>query len=267
MVLNILFIGDIMGKPGREMVREHLRRLIAEENVDLTVANGENAAGRAGLTPAVARELHEAGVDVITLGDHAWDQKELLPAIDDLEHVVRPGNYPDAPGRGALVAVTRSGVRVGVVNLLGRVFMPVHLECPFRAADRWLEELRGNVDFTVVDFHAEATSEKTAMGWYLNGRAAAVVGTHTHVQTADERILPGGTAYISDVGMTGPADGVIGIDRDKIIQRFLTQMPVGFVTATGPRQFNGLIVAVDPHEGRAAAIRRIAFRDDRSEIR
>lgn len=261
MHVNILFIGDIMGRPGREMVAIHLPRLVALYEVHCTIANGENAAGRAGITPGVAEELWNVGVDVITLGDHAWDQKEIVPAIDETDRLLRPANYPAAPGRGATVVETRQGVRVGVINLMGRVFLPVHPDCPFRAADRLLEEMRGQADAVVVDFHAEATSEKAAMGWYLDGRATAVLGTHTHVQTADERILPGGTAYITDVGMTGPADGVIGIDRERAVQRFLTQLPTQFGVAHGARQFNSVLVRFDRASGRAAAIERIAVRE------
>lgn len=262
MRVNILFIGDIMGRPGREMIEVHLPRLIARHDIHCTIANGENAAGRAGITPGVAEELWNAGVDVITLGDHAWDQKEILPAIDETDRLLRPANFPAAPGRGATVVETRQGVRVGVINLMGRVFLPVQLDCPFRAADRLLEEMRGTADVVVIDFHAEATSEKVALGWYLDGRVTAVLGSHTHVQTADERILTEGTAYISDAGMTGPADGVIGIDRERAIQRFLTQMPVQFAAAHGARQLNGVVVGVDLPPGRAVAIERVALREE-----
>lgn len=263
--LNILFIGDIMGKAGREMLRASLPGLVAEYQVDLTVANAENAAGRAGITPSVADELMAAGVDVITLGDHAWDQKDILPAIDGYDRLLRPANYPEAPGRGSLVVRTRQGERVGVINLLGRVFLPVHVGCPFRAADDLLEEMAGEADVVLVDFHAEATSEKVALGWYLDGRVAAVLGTHTHVQTADERVLPGGTAYISDAGLTGPADGVIGIDKEPVIHRFLTQMPSAFTVAKGARQLNGVVVTVEAKTGQAESIRRIALRVEASD--
>lgn len=262
MTFNVLCIGDIVGRPGREAVARHLPRLVAEHDIGLTVANGENAAGRAGITPQVAEELWNAGVDVITLGDHAWDRKEILPAMDELDRLLRPANYPDAPGRGATVVATRPGLRVGVVNLLGRVFLPWHLDCPFRTADRLVGEIAGQADVVIVDFHAEATSEKVAMGWYLDGRVAAVVGTHTHVQTADERVLPGGTAYVTDVGMTGPADGIIGIDRESVLRRFLTQMPTTFALARGATQFNAVVIAIDPVRRRAERIFRIAIRDE-----
>lgn len=265
MRVNVLFIGDIMGKPGREMVGHHLPRLVSEHGVDLVVANAENAAGRAGITPGIAEELWNAGVDVITLGDHAWDQKEILPALDELDRLLRPANYPDAPGRGVTVARTRQGVRVAVINLLGRVFLPIHPDCPFRTADALLAGLAGEADAVLVDFHAEATSEKVAMGWYLDGRVGAVLGSHTHVQTADERVLPGGTAYITDAGMTGPADGVIGIDRERILRRFLTQMPASFALAPGARQLNAVLVALDAATGLALSIRRLALRDEASE--
>lgn len=267
MTLNVLCIGDIVGRPGREAVARHLPRLVAEYGIDLTVANAENAAGRAGITPQVAEELWNAGVDVITLGDHAWDQKEILPAMDELDRLLRPANYPDAPGRGATVVETRAGVRVGVANLLGRVFLPWHVDCPFRTADRLIADLSQQAEVVIIDFHAEATSEKVAMGWYLDGRVAAVVGTHTHVQTADERILPHGTAYVTDIGMTGPADGIIGVDRDSVLKRFLSQMPTAFSLARGACQFNGVVIAIDPHRRRAERIFRIAFRDDDQEDR
>lgn len=260
--MNILFIGDVVGRPGRETLARHLPRLVEQFDVDLTVANAENAAGRAGITPQVAEDLWNYGVDVITLGDHAWDQKEILPAIAELDRLLRPANYPEAPGRGFTVVDTRKGVRVGVLNLLGRVFIPWHVDCPFRCADRVLAELAGAADVVVVDFHAEATSEKVAMGWYLDGRVGAVIGTHTHVQTADDRLLPGGTAYISDAGMTGPADGVIGVDRQKVLERFLTQRPTAFALAQGARQFNGVLISVNPASARAEHIHRLSFRDE-----
>lgn len=261
MHVNVLFIGDIMGKPGRRFVREHLPRLVSMHEVDIVVANGENSAGRAGITPSVAEELFDAGIDVITLGDHAWDRQDIMPVMDELEGLVRPANYPDAPGKGFVVVHTRGGFCLAVVNLLGRVFLPWQPSCPFRSADDLLEELKGRADAILVDFHAEATSEKVAMGWYLDGRVAAVVGTHTHVQTADERILPGGTAFISDAGMTGPADGVIGIERDRVIRRFLNQMPTQFMIAPGSRQFNGVLLNLEGETGFACGISRVSFRE------
>ncbi len=262
MRVNILFIGDVMGRPGRAMVERHLPRLREEYDVGLVVANAENAAGRAGITPAVAEELWNAGVDVLTLGDHAWDQKEIVPAIDELGRLLRPANYPAAPGRGMAVVESRQGVPVAVINLLGRVFLPVHPDCPFRTADALLGEIAGRARVVLVDFHAEATSEKTALGWYLDGRVTAVVGSHTHVQTADERVLPGGTGYITDAGMTGPADGVIGLDRERALRRFLTQMPTAFALAKGASQFNGVVIEVDAESGRALSLRRVAFREE-----
>lgn len=261
--MRVLVIGDVVGRPGRQAVAEAVPPLRRERRLDLVVANGENAAGRAGITPGVAEELWNAGVDVITLGDHAWDQKEIIPAMDELGGIVRPANYPVAPGRGWLVVET-AGLRLAVLNLLGRVFLPLHPDCPFRTADRVLAELDGQADAVLVDFHAEATSEKVALGWHLAGRVAAVVGTHTHVQTADERILPGGTAYITDAGMTGPADGIIGVEREAVLRRFLTQMPAAFAPAKGARQFNGVVVELDGSSGRAVSIERIALRKDES---
>lgn len=260
--INVLFIGDVMGKPGRGVLRDHLPRLRAELGLALVIANGENAAGRAGITSSVARELWDAGVDVITLGDHAWDQKEIIRSIGEMTSLIRPANFPRAPGNGYLTIEVADGVVIGVVNLLGRVFIPYHPECPFRYADEILATLRNHARIVLVDFHAEATSEKMAMGWYLDGRASAVIGTHTHVQTADERVLPGGTAYITDAGMTGPADGVIGIDRTRVIERFITQMPVTFEAAKGACQFNGVLIRFDPSTGSAIDIKRISFRTE-----
>ena len=246
-------IGDVVGKPGRKAVQSVLPALRHEYTVDMAVANGENSAGGFGVTPETAHDLFSAGVDVITSGNHIWKQKEVLPYIDEEPALIRPANYPPgAPGRGY--------VKLGntaVVNLMGRVFMSP-LDCPFRTADQILREIASNGDerAILVDFHAEATSEKQAMAWYLDGRVSAVLGTHTHVPTADPRIFPQGTAYISDVGMVGPQNSVIGTDVQAVLEGFLTQMPKRFTVPQGPVQFNSVLVDLDD-DGRAIDIQRI----------
>lgn len=260
--MRILFIGDVVGRPGRNLLRRRLPDLRREVGADLVIANGENAAGGVGITPPVARELTSLGVDVITLGNHTWDKRELAPEIDNLPNLVRPLNYPPGtPGRGSLVARTASGEPVAVLNAMGRVFAGAQLEDPFRGLDEELASIPDDVRVRFVDFHAEATSEKVALGWYLDGRVSAVVGTHTHVQTADEVVLPGGTAYISDVGMTGPWHSVIGIEKERVIEKFLTQMPVRFDAASGPCQLNAVLVDIDGTTGRARSIQRIFERE------
>jgi metallophosphoesterase (TIGR00282 family) len=260
--LRILFVGDVVGRPGRRILRESLPELRRTHRLDFVVVNGENAAGGVGLTPAVARELFAMGVDAITLGNHAWDKRELLTGMDEFPALLRPLNYPPGtPGRGAAVVASRAGVPVGVVNVMGRVFAGVHLDCPFRAVEEALGELQGRARVILVDFHAEATSEKTAMGWFLDGRVTAVLGTHTHVQTADAMVLPGGTAYVTDVGMTGPWVSALGMERGRILERFLTQLPVRFEVAPGPCQFNGVVVEADEATGRARGIAALAWRE------
>jgi metallophosphoesterase (TIGR00282 family) len=225
--------------------------------VDFTIANGENAAGGLGVTPAVAEELLEVGVDVLTTGNHVWRHRDFAAFAESQTRVLRPANFPPGtPGRGSAVYVTANSGAVGVVNVVGRVFMDP-LECPFRAADRETEALRGKTKLIVVDVHAEASSEKMAMGRYLDGRAAAVIGTHTHVQTADERILEQGTAYITDVGMTGPRDSVIGFKPEPVVERFLTGMPTRFEVASGPVIVSAVVAELDPESGRAKAIKRV----------
>jgi 2',3'-cyclic-nucleotide 2'-phosphodiesterase len=227
-----------------------------EHAADLVVANVENAAGGFGVTPAFARAFLDQGVDVMTSGNHIWDKREIVEYIAKENLLLRPANYPaGTPGVG-WVTVKAGPHRVAVLNLMGRVFMNP-IDCPFRTADAVLPELRRETSIILVDMHAEATSESVAMGWYLDGRVSAVVGTHRHVQTADERVLPGGTAYITDLGLTGPTDGVIGVDRETIIQRFLTQMPTRFEPAKGPAALHGVVITVDPESGRASAIRRV----------
>lgn len=232
-------------------------RLVRKSGIDLVIANGENAAGGNGITREVADELFASGIDVLTMGNHVWDKKEILSFIDEEIRILRPVNYPaGTPGVGHTVYRTRSNRKVGVANVSGRVYM-ADLDCPFRAMDRVVQESRQYTPVLIVDFHAEATSEKIALGWYLDGKASAVLCTHTHVQTSDERILPGGTAYISDVGMTGPRDSVIGVKAETVIERFLTQMPRSFQVASGPYQFNAVLVTLDQTSGKAVKIERI----------
>ncbi|MEO8681181.1 MAG: TIGR00282 family metallophosphoesterase [Vicinamibacterales bacterium] len=256
--MRLLFIGDIVGRPGRDLVRRHVRALASFHRADLVIANGENAAGGAGITRDNANEILGAGVDVITTGNHVWDKREALEFIKDMPQLVRPANYPEGtPGSGSHVATTRDGVRVGVVNVMGRVFLAA-LDDPFRAATREIARVReAGASVIFVDVHAETTSEKMALSWYLDGQVTAVIGTHTHVQTADERILPGGTACLSDVGMTGPHDGVIGMDKTMVIARFMTGLHVRFEPATGDPRLNGVVVTADPATGKASAIERI----------
>jgi len=255
--MNILMVGDIFGDSGRAALTKLLPRLRQEHAIDVAVVNIENAAGGFGVTPQIARTVLEGGgVDVLTSGNHIWDKKEIIPYIGKENLLLRPANFPPGtPGVG-YITVKAGPHRVGVLNLMGRVFMHP-IDCPFRKADEVVQELRRDTPIVLVDMHAEATSEVMAMGWYLDGRVSAVVGTHRHVQTADERLLPGGTAYITDLGMTGPVDSVIGVDKDIIIQRFLTQMPIRFEPAKGPAALRGVVIAVDPESGRATSIQRV----------
>jgi hypothetical protein len=256
--VRILFVGDVTGKPGRRLLAGQLSALRRSRGIDAVIANGENAAGGAGITAGVAGELFAAGVDLLTGGNHSWHNREAYELLNAEPRILRPANYPaGVPGRGAAVLELPSGGRLGVLNLQGRVFMQ-ELDDPFRAGRQQAEALRATTPIVLVDFHAEATSEKVALGWYLDGRVSAVLGTHTHVQTADERILPQGTAYITDVGMTGPRDGVIGMAREIIIERFLTQLPARFEVATGPVQLNAVVIDV-VGDGRATAIERVQF--------
>ncbi len=255
--MRILFLGDIVGKPGRRAVGAVLPRLIDRERLDLVIANCENVAGTAGVDPKSVRELLAAGVHVLTSGNHVWRDKAVVEFIASEPRLLRPENFPPrVPGRGWTVIETADGTPVAVANLIGRVFMD-SVDCPFRAAEAVLPELRARARTIIVDMHAEATSEKGAMGWLLNGQVSAVVGSHTHVQTADECLLPGGTAFITDAGMCGPVDSVLGIKKDLVVQRFLTHMPVRFEVASGPVALRGVIVDVDPHTGRALGIRRV----------
>ncbi len=255
--MNILFIGDIVGKPGRRGVAQWLPQIREEFSVDFTVANAENAAGGLGATPEILHSLKEAGVQAFTLGNHTWRKKALVAALDAMDEIVRPANYPSGvPGKGAAVLTLEDGRKVALLNLLGRVFMEP-FACPFATADALLGPLRDETPLVLVDIHAEATSEKIALGWHLDGRCTAVVGTHTHVQTADERVLPQGTAYITDLGMCGPRDSVIGTERSLVIEKFITGMPRKFEVARGPAQFNAALITADDQTGRATGIERI----------
>ena len=255
---KILFIGDIIGSPGRLAVRELLPKLIGAHNPDAVIANGENAAGGFGITPVIYEELISLEIDVVTSGNHIWDRKEIPDFLKFGGHMlIRPANYPEgAPGEGHTVFETTTGVKIGVVNLCGRVFMG-NLDCPFRAGMELVEKLRKQTPVILVDMHAETTSEKAAMGWYLDGLASAVIGTHTHVHTADERILTNGTAYITDAGMTGPVNSVIGMKKEAILERFLTQMPVRFEVAAKDVELQGVLVTVDAATGKALKIERV----------
>src|SRR5947209_14009739 len=247
--MNILFIGDIFASPGRSIVGHHLQEIISTEKIDLAIANAENSAGGFGITPLIAEELFGIGLEVLTSGNHIWDKKEIFDYLPRQPRLLRPANYPDSlPGQGLIVRKARNGVEVAVMNLQGRVHMPA-IDCPFRKVDKLLESLDPEVKVRFVDFHAELTSEKMAMGWHLNGRVSAMIGTHTHVPTADERILSGGTAYQTDVGMTGPYDSVIGSEKTLALRRFLTALPVRLDSAKGGAELHAVIVTVDESTG------------------
>jgi metallophosphoesterase (TIGR00282 family) len=254
--MKVLFVGDVVGAPGRRILRARLPGLKRDSGADLTIVNGENAAGGAGLTAATADEIFGAGADVVTTGNHVWDKREIVSLIERDPRILRPANYPEGTPGAGVVVVTAADAKVAVVNLMGRVFMPL-VDDPFRAADRILADLAGKAQLTIVDFHAEATSEKLAFAWHLDGRVAAVLGTHTHVATADARVLPKGTAYITDVGMTGPFDSVIGVRKEQAIERFRTSRPIPYETADGDVRLSAVRLALDPASGRAMAIERI----------
>jgi hypothetical protein len=256
-VFKVLFIGDIFGKVGRKAVAAFVQEIIREYEIHFVIANGENAAGGIGITAKIADNLFSSGIDVLTSGNHIWQKREIVEYIRHEKRLLRPLNFsPDAPGMGSCITETAEGIRIAVINLAGRVFMETY-GCPFRTVDQEIERLQQKVDIIVVDFHAEATSEKKALGWYLDGRVGAVIGTHTHVQTADERILPQGTAYITDVGMTGSKDSVIGVKKDLVIQKFLTYMPVRFESSTVNPQLDGVVVTLDVEKRIALQIERI----------
>ncbi len=259
--MNVLFIGDIMGEPGRRAMSRLLPKVVTQQVVDLVIGNGENVAGGFGITPELAQELFEMGLSVITTGNHAWDRREILDFIRQEPRLLRPANYPSgAPGQGSIVVETPAGERLAVLQLMGRTFMPT-LDCPFQVARREVARLKAETRAIIVDMHAEATSEKMAMGHFLDGEVSAVVGTHTHVQTADEQILPKGTAYITDIGMTGPVNSVIGIKKELAIEKFLTQMPRRFEVASGPAVFSAVLIELDGQIGKAIRIQRFRIPD------
>jgi len=256
-VTRLLFIGDIVGRPGRELVRRGLRAIVAEHAIDCVIANAENSAAGFGITREIGEQLLDYGIDVMTSGNHIWDKKEAIDYIGIEPRLLRPINYPaGVPGNGSYVTRAGNDVSVGVINAMGRVFM-LNIDDPFAVVAREVEAMRQRTRIIFVDFHAEATSEKIAMGWHLDGTVTGIVGTHTHVQTADERILPKGTAYLTDVGMTGPHDSIIGVVTDAALGRFLTSMPARFEPATGPARLNAVIVTADRATGRATSIERL----------
>jgi metallophosphoesterase (TIGR00282 family) len=259
--MKVLVIGDIMGEPGRRAVGRAIPRLVSQRQIDVVIGNGENVAGGFGITPELAEELLEMGLAVITTGNHAWDKKEILDYFPREPRLLRPANYPaGVPGHGSYVIETSSGEHLGVLHLMGRAFMPT-LDCPFQVAKRELVGLKNRAAAIIVDMHAEATSEKMAMGHYLDGEVTAVIGTHTHVQTADEQILPKGTAYLTDIGMTGPLHSVIGVKKELAIEKFLTGMPRRFEVAAGPTVFCAALVELDARLGKALSIERVRIID------
>jgi len=256
--MKILFIGDIVGSPGRAAVKSLVSKIRTREKIDVVIANAENSAGGSGITPRTSRDLFQSGCDVLTSGDHIWRRVEVIELLQQEAHILRPANFPKVtPGRGSTIFKTDAGIKVGVICLLGQVFIEAMVESPFRVALEEIKILKEETNIIIVDMHAEATSEKVALGWFLDGEVSAVFGTHTHIQTADEHILPKGTAYITDVGMTGPYDSVIGRNKDRIIERFLTGMPTRFELGTKSIALCGAIVEVDEKTGRALAIKRV----------
>ena len=260
--MRILFIGDIVGSPGRQIVRDRLADIVGQRQIDLVIANGENSASGFGITPRLTEELLSAGIEVLSGGNHIWDRKEILDFIPREPRLLRPANFPaTSPGSGLFCGTSRQGTPYAVLCLQGRIFMAAN-DDPFSVADRELLRLPPETKVVIVDMHAEATSEKQAMGWYLDGRVSAVIGTHTHVATADEHVLPGGTAFQTDVGMTGPHNGVIGMDKAAVMRRFLDGQPARFEVASGDVQMNTVLIDVDETTGRARGIERVRFRMD-----
>lgn len=260
--MKILFIGDVVGSPGREMIDNYLPKLKEKYKPNITIVNGENAAAGKGITEKIYKQFLQAGAQVVTMGNHTWDKKEIFEFIDDASSMIRPANFPENnPGKG-IVYPNINGNEIAVINLQGRTFLPP-IDDPFEKADQLVEEAKKRTNTIFVDFHGEATSEKQAIGWYLDGRVSAVVGTHTHTQTADERILPKGTAYISDVGMTGPYDAILGVEKESVIKRFQTSLPVRFeIEKKGRTQLNGVFIRTDDSTGKAEKIERILINDD-----
>ena len=260
--MKILVAGDVVGRPGREAVSFFIPRLREKENLDLVIANGENAAGGSGLTPKIVKELLSSGIDVITSGDHIWKKKEVIEIIPKENRLLRPANYPDnVPGKGHVILSLKDSIKVAVINLMGRVFMKP-LECPFKTVKELLDKIKEETPIVIIDFHAEATSEKVAMGWFLDGQVSCVLGTHTHIQTSDERILPKGAAYITDLGMTGSIDSVLGRRPEQVLEHFLTGMPAKFEMAKENVQLQGVIVDVDENSGKARTIKRVKLKLD-----
>ena len=258
-MFKILFLGDVVGRPGRKVLKERVAELKQEFNPDLIIANGENSAGGLGIDPNTSREIFDSGVQLITSGNHIWNRREFIPVLDkQADKILRPINFPQgAPGKGSLVWISPAGVKVGLINAMGRIFMGELLDCPFRTTEAALENELKKCDLIFIDFHAEATSEKMAAAHFFDGRAAVLVGTHTHVQTADERIFPNGLAYISDVGMCGPSDGIIGVEAEPVIEKFLSGRPSRFEVANGAPMINAVVVTCDPANKSATAIERV----------
>lgn len=255
--MKVLVIGDISGKPGRKLIKEIMPKIKENKQIDFIIANGENSAGGVGITREIANELFYHGIDILTMGNHTWDNKDIFNFIDREERILRPLNYPEGtPGSGSTIVQLSNNLKVGIINLLGRVFL-ANVECPFRTAEQEVARLRKETPIIFVDFHAEVTSEKVALGWYLDGKVTGVVGTHTHIQTADERILPEGTAYITDLGMTGSRNSVLGVKTELVIKKFLTQLPVRFEVAKGDEVLCGVIIDVEENSGRAISIERV----------
>ncbi|GGH73823.1 metallophosphoesterase [Compostibacillus humi] len=261
--MKLLFIGDVVGSPGRDMVKEYLPKLKEKYHPHFIIVNGENAAAGKGITEKIYKQFLEWGAHVVTMGNHTWDKKEIFEFIDDAKYIIRPANFPEGtPGKG-MVFIQANGKEIAIINLQGRTFLPA-IDDPFQKADELITEAKKRTNIIFIDFHAEATSEKQALGWYVDGRATAVVGTHTHVQTADERILPLGTAYITDVGMTGPYDGILGMERDAVIRRFLTALPVRFeVPKNGRAQLSAVLLTIDEKDGKAKKLERIQINEER----
>lgn len=260
--MRVLFLGDIVGSPGRDLIEDNLGKLKDKYRPHIIIANGENAAGGRGINEKILKQLFQAGINIITMGNHTWDQKEIFEFIDDYKHLIRPANYPaKTPGNGYTIYHFNS-YKLAVINVQGRTYLPP-LDCPFKKTMDLVENIKKEAPNIIVDFHAEATSEKQAMGWFLDGKVTAVIGTHTHVQTADERILPKGTAYITDVGMVGPYDGILGMKKEQVIDKFTTQLPQRFEVDNSDRwQINGVIIDIDPNNGKTLKIERLRFDSD-----